>query len=89
MDDNKTCECFYALLPEYWGQGLAIEAMKQLLDYGFFELGISKIIAHINKDNPNSIKVAKKLNMKCEKLVEFRGIPLQGKLFSISKNDII
>ena len=38
LDEQQNCECFYALLPEYWGQVFATEAMTQLLDYGFHQL---------------------------------------------------
>ena len=38
LTKDYSCECFYALLPEYWGQGLATEAMKILFDYGFKQL---------------------------------------------------
>ena len=85
LDDAKNCECFYALLPEYPNRGFATEAMTKLLDYGFKELEINRVIAHINQDNISSIRVAEKLGMKFQFLVDFKGIPEQGKLYYFSK----
>ena len=85
LDDAKNCECFYALLPEYRNRGFATEAMTKLLDYGFKELEINRVIAHINKDNISSIRVAEKLGMKFQSLVDFKGIPEQGKLYYFSR----
>ncbi len=87
LDEQQNCEFFYALLPEYWGQGFATEAMTKLLDYGFHHLGIKKAIAQINRDNLASIQVAKKLAMKDRGLVEFKGVRDRGMLFSLSQED--
>ncbi|GAB4536652.1 MAG: GNAT family N-acetyltransferase [Pleurocapsa sp.] len=84
LDEKKNCECFYALFPQYWGQGLATEAMITLFNYGFEQLKINEIIAHINKDNPRSLRVVNKLGMKETGTVEFKGIPEQGKLFTLN-----
>ncbi|MDJ0595658.1 MAG: GNAT family protein [Pleurocapsa sp. MO_226.B13] len=87
LDKQQNCECFYVLLPEYWGQGFATEAMTKLLDYGFHQLGIKKAIAQINRDNLASIEVAKKLAMNYQGLVEFKGVRDRGMLFSLSQED--
>ena len=88
-DKQQNCECFYALLPKYWGQGFATEAMNRLLEYGFHQLGIKRVIAHIDRDNLASIQVAKKLSLNYQGLVEFRGIPEQGKLFSLTRENYL
>ncbi|MDY6902583.1 MAG: GNAT family N-acetyltransferase [Cyanobacteriota bacterium] len=67
-DKQQNCECFYALLPEYWGQGFATEAMTQLLDYGFHQLGIKGVIAHVNRDNLASIQVAGEIGSKLPRI---------------------
>ena len=84
LDEHQSCECFYALLPEYRARGLATEAMTKLLDYGFHQLGIKRVVAHINRDNLPSIKVANKLGFHFQEAVEFKGIPEQGKLFFLT-----
>ena len=83
LDENNSCECFYALLPRYRRQGFATEAMNKLFDYGFQELGIKRINAHINRHNIASIKLAGKLGMNFKSFVDFKGTPKQGKLYYI------
>ena len=38
-------ELGYRLLPRFWRQGLASEGSRALIDYGFTELGLERIIA--------------------------------------------
>ena len=51
---------FYLARP-YWGQGLATEAGKAFIDFGFNTLGLSRIEAGINANNQASIRVIQKL----------------------------
>ena len=51
----------YRFLPEYWGRGLATEAGKATLDYGFQEIGLEEIIGLVLDDNAGSIRVLEKL----------------------------
>ena len=85
LDENNSCECFYTLLPQYRCQRFGIEAMNKLFKYGFQELGIKRVNAHINCDNIASIKLAEKLGMNFQCFVDFKGIPQQGKLYYLSK----
>ena len=59
-------ELGYWVGKEYWNQGYCTEASKVILKYGFYELGLHRIIAtHIIR-NPASGKVMKKIGMKKE-----------------------
>ena len=60
----------FALLPEYWGRGLAYEAATELLEYGHSTLGIETIVGLTSHDNLPSIKVLKKLGMNFERDVK-------------------
>ncbi len=51
----------------YWGQGLGTEAAQAVLDYGFEQLRLSRLICLIERDNVASIKVAEKIGMTFEK----------------------
>lgn len=53
----------YRLLPEYWGRGLATEAAKATLQFGFTTLGLSQIVAMVLPGNAPSIRVLAKLGM--------------------------
>ena len=48
---------------EYWRQGLGSEAAQGILQYGFEQLQLSRVICLIDKDNEASIKVAAGLGM--------------------------
>ncbi len=61
----------YRFLPEYWGQGIATEASRAILTYGFDTLKISKIIAIAMQENKASIKVMEKVGMKFDKLAPY------------------
>lgn len=45
---------------EYWGKGIATNAIKLVCDYGFNELGLHRIQAGVFDENLGSIKVLKK-----------------------------
>jgi len=56
-------EIGWRLATQYWGQGLASEAARIGLTYGFETLGCERIIATIQTANRASIRLAKKLGM--------------------------
>ena len=60
----------FALLPEYRGQGLALEAARALKAYGHTTLGIKTIVGLTSPDNLASIKVLEQLGMAFEKVVK-------------------
>ena len=59
-------ELGYWVGKEYWNQGYCTEASKVILKYGFYELGLHRIIATHIMRNPASGKVMKKIGMKKE-----------------------
>ena len=61
---NKThdmLELGYCLMKSRWGQGLATEAARGILDFAAHELGARKFFVCHAKDNPASGKVIEKL----------------------------
>ncbi|MBL8164783.1 MAG: GNAT family N-acetyltransferase [Anaerolineae bacterium] len=56
-------ELIYALRKPYWGQGLATELTRAMIDYGFGVHGIKRIVATIAPENVASIRVVEKLGM--------------------------
>lgn len=67
IDGRSEVEVAYLLAKEYWRQGLATEAAQAILDYGFEQLGLSRLICLIDRENLASIKVARKIGMAFEK----------------------
>jgi len=70
LEKEGEVECYYIILPEYWGRGLATEALKKLIEYTFLELKMSKISAFIFPENKASIAVAKKAGMQFQEKVK-------------------
>ena len=70
LKQDHLAECFYSLQRESRGKGFATEATWAVVEYGFSELGLEKIIAYVSPDNPASVRVAERLGMENEGLVE-------------------
>ncbi|MDA0719116.1 MAG: GNAT family N-acetyltransferase [Bacteroidetes bacterium] len=51
----------YRFLPDYWGQGIATEAAKAILDWGFKNFDFEKIVAFSFAFNFGSMGVLRKL----------------------------
>ena len=73
VDGEKKIEISYRLHPDYWKQGFAIEATKAIVDYAFMKLKLDDLIAIIDPDNIDSVKVALKLGMRKNKDTMFQG----------------
>ncbi len=56
-------ELGYFLLPEHWGKGYACEITKRLINFGFEDLGLNRLIARCNANNQRSEKVMQKSGM--------------------------
>ena len=67
IDERQEVEVAYTIAREYWGQGLATEAAKAILDYGFEHLNLSRLVSRIDSENVASQKVAEKIGMTFEK----------------------
>lgn len=65
----------FGMFPEYWGRGLAVEAGRALLSYGFETLELARIIGLVDRENTRSIRALEKLGFTFEKMTEFRGEP--------------
>jgi ribosomal-protein-alanine N-acetyltransferase len=70
VDDNNQvipgeATLAYYLARPYWGRGLATEAGRALVQYGFETLGLTRIVAGMNVKNLASIRVAEKLGFQC------------------------
>ena len=51
----------YAFLPEFWGQGYAVEAASAVLEHGRRTLGLTRAIALVSPGNAGSVRVLEKL----------------------------
>ncbi|WP_334187630.1 GNAT family N-acetyltransferase [Noviherbaspirillum sp.] len=66
---NKSwCNCVigYEIAPDCSGQGLMLEAVQAILDYGFNDMGLHRVQAETHPDNFPSIKLAERLGFRFE-----------------------
>lgn len=67
-------EIGWRLKPEYWGLGLATEAARAVMDYGFQRWEFSRLISVAQPENQQSLRVMEKLGMKFERAFSHDGI---------------
>jgi len=70
IDGRLEVEIAYLLDKTFWGQGLATEAAKGILDYGFEKLNLTRLICLIDPENVASQHVAKRIGMTLERRVD-------------------
>jgi ribosomal-protein-alanine N-acetyltransferase len=76
-------EIGYRLDPEYWNRGLITEAACAVRDYAFVDLKLPRVISLIHPENIPSRRVAKKIGLRPEKEITFRGFPTT--VFALSR----
>lgn len=83
IDQLPEVEIAYLLDKRYWGQGLATEAAQAILQYGFEQLNLRRLICLIDPENQASIRVAARIGMTFEK----EGVDEKGPflLYAINK----
>lgn len=67
---NRCGEANYYVTPRHRGQGMAPEALRALLKFGFRDLGLTRIQARCELSNLASERVMQKVGMRFEGLVE-------------------
>ena len=77
----------YRFYKEHWGNGYATEATKLSLDYGFNNLGLVTIVAHVHKDNHASHKVV--LNSGLIYIRDFVYNEQPAKFYELKKNEYL
>jgi ribosomal-protein-alanine N-acetyltransferase len=70
IDGRFEVEVAYLLDKAFWGQGLATEAGKALVRYGFEQLQRERLICLIDPQNQASINVAERIGMHFERATE-------------------
>lgn len=75
VDGRREIEIGYLFLRRHWGQGLATEAACACRDYGFAQVGQSRLISIITPANTPSRRVAERTGLHLEKVVDWRGHP--------------
>jgi [ribosomal protein S5]-alanine N-acetyltransferase len=74
IEQQKEVEVGYRLAQKYWGQGLATEAAKAVVEYGQQRFNFQRFVCLIETENSRSIRVANKLGMTLEKKIIYHGL---------------
>lgn len=73
VENRREVEVGYHVRRDLWGNGYATEAARACMDYAFQEIGTRRVISMIRPENHNSLRVAEKNGLTCEKVVFWRG----------------
>lgn len=71
-------ELGYRLKKVHWGRGYATEGSKALIEKGFRELGVDKVVATTMALNRRSRRVMEKVGLRFEKEFAYPGEPFPG-----------
>lgn len=63
VETTGRVELLYALMPKWWGKGLATEAALACLRFAFEEGGLERVVAGADPPNTASLRVIEKLGM--------------------------
>lgn len=72
----------YALLPQFWSQGYALESASAVLSYARERLGLKRVLAVVNADNHSSIRLLEKIGFQYEKMVKLSADAPEIKLYA-------
>ena len=81
-------EVNYYVSPQYRGEGLATEALRAVLKFGFDEIKLTRIQGRCAPKNLGSERVLQKAGLKFERMIAAaeKGLP-EEKLYAISRED--
>lgn len=77
LKGEEVVEIGYHVRRDLWGRGLATEAAKACCDYGFNQLGCTKLVSLIHPRNISSQRVAQKVGMSLRQTIEWQNKPVQ------------
>lgn len=58
---DRRAEIGYDLVSEHWGKGIMTEAVRELVRYGFEEMGLNRIEATVDSENERSIRLLERV----------------------------
>ena len=89
--DWQSAEVGYSLSREYWNRGIMTEALRAVIAFGFDTLGLNRIEAQHETDNPASGRVMQHVGMRYEgtlrQRIKNKGKYVDVKLYAILRGD--
>ena len=87
IKQNYRAEVGYMIHPDYWGKGLMKEALQAVINFGFSNIKLHSIEAHINPGNNASAKLLETMGFVREAYFKedyfFRGAFLDSAIYSL------
>ncbi len=71
----------YALVPEFWSRGYALESASAVLSHASKTLGMKRVVAITDPDNQSSIRLLEKMGFGFEKMIRLSEGAPEIKLF--------
>ena len=72
-EDRETADLGYCLGRAFWGRGIMPEALRAVMDYLFDTVGVNRVAACHDVNNPRSGRVMEKAGMKVEGVLRGAG----------------
>ena len=74
LPEGPDVEIGWWLAPSHWGQGLATEAARQAMAYGFEVCNLKRIVAIAQAANRDSLRVMERIGMRFEREAMHKGV---------------
>jgi len=71
----------FAFLPQFWGQGYALESASSVMAFAKNVVGLKRVVAITNPDNDASIKVLERIGMQFERMTKLSDEGMELRLF--------
>lgn len=75
LEGRDEVEVMFAVMPKYWGKGLAVEIAKKSIEVAFEYINLDNVIAFTTTDNKRSQRVMEKAGLKQERLFTYHDLP--------------
>jgi ribosomal-protein-alanine N-acetyltransferase len=72
----------YALVPEHWSKGYALESASAVMAYAREKLGLGRIVAIVDAGNQGSIRLLEKIGFEYDRVIRLSGDSPEVKLFA-------
>lgn len=92
--DHRHAEVGYDLARAEWGQGLAAEALRAIVRFGFTEMDLVRVEAQTIADNVESVRLLSRLGFRLEGLrrrfsLEADGLYHDGAIYGLLDDELI
>jgi [ribosomal protein S5]-alanine N-acetyltransferase len=88
---RKNIEIGYFVGEKYWGQGIAVRAIKAITSYAFSNFDIVRVYAETYADNPRSRRALEKAGLRLEAILKNsiikNGVIKDSCIYSVLKED--